>query len=1080
MSTRQLFSTSRPVSGRESALRWAAEHSSGLPNSVLYLLPPEVDDETVDDSWEQYGNSLAIDITRFDEVVDRLYEGSTYEGESVYASGEQRRWLVEAALTQIDDPTNPLYPDGEPTVGLVEQAMELLTLLEFAGLDSPEMVHERLEEIGLYQLATSLSTFFQYVLAIREEAFESRLTFRSERYLHSIRRGPDIITEILDTTDVVVVGAFQTLSPLERDLLDQLASVFDTAVVFPRVTDTPSPTGVDQAVSRLAQWYESIGFDTVEGAKRIDSVCHSPRNRLAHSLYRYGRSADQSVELSEEISVHSYPTIRHEVAGLAREIRSLIADGILPEQICVAVYDEDTYTELLAQQLDRADVPVTYDTQCSFFETTTGGLFEAALDLGTDPGRQDPLVRLLSNPLVMPEQESVTEEIVQLAERMESTRVDRLREQLDDSAVEIADKTIAASQHFVETNDLVQAREELLATLAVPVNDRGTGLADDLELPRKTADEESSALFLSARVCESLAAVDSETSIDEIRRAFKQITVDTTVGRQSDSVQIASPTHAISNSFSYVFTPGLTSEHTPSPVRRLAFARKLNDSHPDFAAADPVRRTQYTFGLLLNSEAKLQLSMPEKNVNGDPYVLADVLLELKRLTDIEIESQDVSATPPATHEDVYRSLAKSLETGGITESGIQAGADLFDIEIAGAHPESRLKEGLNVASSRGESKIGEYDAQISADIVDQFRDSDRPYSPSSLETYASCGFKFYMESVLDIEADDEITIELDALDAGTYVHDVLEQFYREWLDRGHAAVTKENLDKAQSVLYEVASTELQTIRANETAFHQNWSASLFDGLHVANNEYGDPEADPGLFRRFLDAEETLAVRDAQPAEFEAHVGLSTEDPDASVISADPVRLPNSDVSLHGKIDRIDLTTDGGIVAYDYKTGSTPSESDSLDGLKFQLPAYLLMASDIFDSDPIGASYYQVNPSSSISFYAGTIGAEADASYHTNQSSKPLRRHYTLEFDERDEFHEFLYNDVVFRIRDVADAIQLGSFHPTVLDPDTAGCEYCEYRDACDVRHHRRHEIRGDLEERDIPHYLPATEGSADE
>lgn len=1080
MSTHQLFSASRPASGRKSALRWAAEQSSGLPNSVLYLLPPEVDDETVYDSWKQYGNPLAIDITRFDEVVDRLYEESTYEGESVYASGEQRRWLVEAALTQIDDPTNPLYPDGGPTVGLVEQAMELLTLLEFAGLDSPEAVHERLEELGLHQLANPLSTFVQYVFSIREEAFGSRLTFRSERYLHSIRRGPDIIPAILDTTDVVVVGAFQTLSPLERDLLDQLASVFDTAVVFPRVTDTPSPVGVDQAVSRLAQWYESIGFDTRDGARRIDSGGQSPRERLAHSLYRYEHSADQSVELPEDTSIHSYPTIRHEVAGLAREIRSLIADGLSPEQICVAVYDEDTYTELLAQQLDRADVPVTYDTQRSFFETTTGGLFEAALDLGTDPDRQDPLVRLLSNPLVMPEQESVTKEIVQLAERMESTRVDRLREQLDNSAVAVVDNIVVASQNFVEMSDLVQAREELLAALAVPVDDQGTGLADDLELPGKTGDEESSALFLSARVCESLTAVDSETSIDEIRRALEQITIDTTVGRQSDSVRIASPTHAISNSFSYVFAPGLTSEHTPSSVRRLAFARKLNDSHPDFAAADPVRRTQYTFGLLLASEATLQLSMPEKNPNGDPYVLADVLMELKRLTDIEIESQDLSATTPATHEDVYRSLAKSLETGGITESGIRADADSFDIEIAGAHPESRLKEGLNVTAARGQSEIGKYDAQISANIVDQFRDDDRPFSSSSLETYASCGFKFYMESVLDIEADDEITIELDALDAGTYVHDVLEQFYREWLDRGHTAITEENLDEAQSVLYEVASTELQTIRANETAFHQNWSASLFDGLSVANNEYGDPEADPGLFRRFLDAEGTLAVRDAQPAELEAHVGLGIEDPDANVISADPVRLPNSDVSIHGKIDRIDLTTDGNVVAYDYKTGSTPSESETLDGLKFQLPAYLLMASEIFGSDPIGASYYQVNPSSSISFHAGTIGAEADASYHTQQTPKPLRRHYTLEFDEREEFHEFLYNDVVSRIRDVSNAVQSGSFHPTVLDPDTAGCEYCEYRDACDVRHHRRHEVRGELEERDIPHYLPATEGSADE
>jgi len=1080
MSTRQLFSASRPANGRKSALSWAAKNSSGLPNSVLYLLPPEVDDETVYDSWEQYGNPLAIHITRFDAVVDRLYEGSTYEGESAYASGEQRRWLVEKALAQIDNPTNPLYPDGEPTVGLVEQAMELLTLLEFAGLDSPESVHEHLEELGLHQLANPLSTFVQYVLALREEAFGSKLTFRSERYLHSIRYGAEIIPGILDTTDVVVVGAFQTLSPLERDLLDQLASVFDTAVVFPRVTDTASPTGVDQAVSRLAQWYESIGFDTADDVKPIDFDNHSSRDKLAHSLYRYEYSEEQSVKLSQEISVHSYPTIRYEVAGLARKIRELIADGISPEQICVAVYDGDTYTELLARQLNRAAVPVTYDTQRSFFETTTGGLFEAVLDLGSDPDRQDPLVRVLSNPLVMPEQESATKEIIQLAKRMESTRVGRLRERLDNSEVEIVDEAIAASQGFVETSDLVQAKKRLFTALAVPVDDRGIELDSDLELPGKTEDEESSALFFSARVFESLTAVDSETDLDEIRRALEQITIDTTVGRQSDSVRIASPTYAVSNSFSYVFAPGLTSEHTPSPVRRLAFARKLNDSHPDFAAADPVRRTQYTFGLLLASEAKLQLSIPKKNANGDPYVLADVLLELKRLTDVNIEAQNASATTPATHEDVYRSLAKSLDTGAITESKIQNDAESFDIELDRAHPKCRLKKGVGVATARGNSRIGKYDAQIPANIVDQFRESGRPFSPSSLETYASCGFKFYMESVLNIETDDEITIELDALDAGTYIHDVLETFYREWLNDGHTAVTEGNIDEAQSVLYEVASSELQSIRTNETAFHQNWGASLFDGLSVGSNEYGDPEGDPGLFRRFLDAEVTLAARDAQPAEFEAHVGLGAEDPDANVISADPVRLPNSDVSIYGKIDRVDLTTDGNIVTYDYKTGSTPSESETLDGLKFQLPAYLLMASDIFDGDPIGASYYQVNPSSSVSLHAGTIGAEADASYHTKQTLNPLRRHNTLEFDEREAFHEFLYNDVVSRIRDVVTAVQSGSFHPTVLDRETAGCEYCEYRDACDVRHHRRHEVRSELEQKDIPHYIPATEGSADE
>jgi ATP-dependent helicase/nuclease subunit B len=221
----------------------------------------------------------------------------------------------------------------------------------------------------------------------------------------------------------------------------------------------------------------------------------------------------------------------------------------------------------------------------------------------------------------------------------------------------------------------------------------------------------------------------------------------------------------------------------------------------------------------------------------------------------------------------------------------------------------------------------------------------------------------------------------------------------------------------------------------------------------------------------------LEPRDVTPTYFEAHVGLTPDDPGPEIISADPVRVPGTDVQVRGKIDRLDMTADGGIVGMDYKTGSTPSESDTIDGHAFQLPAYLLMAETALDAEPIGASYYQVNPTASVSPHGGTVGGEADAAHARwgTGDPAPLRRHRSLTFDTREEFNAFLHDTVADRISRVAAAVEGGSFHPSVLGADTAGCEYCPYRDACDVRHHRRHAIHGTLTDADTPQYAPGVD-----
>ncbi len=1056
MSERRLFTTSNTHNGRSAAMRWAAERSSGYPHSVLYICPPEVHEETLEDQWEQqHGPRLALQTTRFDSVVDRLYEGDTYEGPSTYASQAERQWVIEVTLKRITDESNPLYREGKPTVGLVQQAENVLSLLEFAGLDSKKAVREELMQIGVEHLADPLADFTAKVEAVRNNAFTQRKTFRAERYLHAIQQGKELAASEFSEIDVVVVGAFQTLSPLERDLIGLFSSVFDTGIVSTRVTAGQELSGVDNAISRITSWYNELGFAASPTQETAQKQANSARETIAASLYQYADSEVKNPEsLADDVKIETHSTVRHEVAAITRHVRSLIAKNIEPENICVAPFDSETYTKRIAQQLQSADVPVNYDASCEFFSTMTGDLIDAVIDLGTEPERQDPLVRLVSNPLVQIGTDSCTETIFRKANLVESTRINILQSQLEQPTQEVVETLVAACQSFVESSNPSQARIELLKELSVPVSDRGVEIADTITLSTHAEAQVTSSLQQLARVCDSLATVSEETDVEMLRRVLDQTTVDVTVGRRSSSVRVCTPTEAVSNSYTHVFVPGLTTEHTPSPLRRPAFARALNESHTEFEAADPVLRTRYLFGLLLTSDATLRISAPERNANSDKYVQADVLVELQRVADVEIKSRREQDATPATRDDVFRSMATAVATGGVEPTTISKNAEAYDIDITDANTETRLADGIQVAAARSKAKIGKYDAQVGSTVVDELRTENKQFSPSQLETYADCGFKYYMKHVLKMRADETITLELNALDVGIYIHNVFEQFYTQWVSHGNEAVTKETLEEAQHLLYKIASELLEDLDTTETAFHTTWLRSLFDGLAVDENQYGNPEGPHGLFRRFLSEEIELTSRDAHPAYFEAHVGLPLRNGGGTVISPDPVEVPGTDVEIRGKIDRLDMTPDGEVLGFDYKTGSKnsiPSEADTIDGHAFQLPAYLLMAEAALNKEAISGSYYQVNPSSPVSSQRGTI-----------------------ENGEKIEFRKFLDEVVPDRIEQIATAVQAGSFHPTVLDPSEAGCKYCEYRDACDVRHHRRHETQKQLNDNDISAYIPGS------
>lgn len=88
----------------------------------------------------------------------------------------------------------------------------------------------------------------------------------------------------------------------------------------------------------------------------------------------------------------------------------------------------------------------------------------------------------------------------------------------------------------------------------------------------------------------------------------------------------------------------------------------------------------------------------------------------------------------------------------------------------------------------------------------------------------------------------------------------------------------------------------------------------------------------------------------------------------------------------------DDADDEQFVAIDYKTGNPPSISKVIGGVSFQLPLYLRMIDDALedDSEPIGATYYDIDIPSGASLRKSPLASE-DYTKHYRGNDMALSR-----------------------------------------------------------------------------------------
>jgi ATP-dependent helicase/DNAse subunit B len=244
-----------------------------------------------------------------------------------------------------------------------------------------------------------------------------------------------------------------------------------------------------------------------------------------------------------------------------------------------------------------------------------------------------------------------------------------------------------------------------------------------------------------------------------------------------------------------------------------------------------------------------------------------------------------------------------------------------------------------------------YDGMLGDDpaLTERFGDG-AVFSPTALETYADCPFRFYLERVLGLAPLPQIDPDLTAQERGALVHQIAYRFYSGWTCDGNGPVTDACYADALRRILDAGREEAERFAFETPA----WAA---DKEHLL----GSPAAGRGLLERFLRHEAEVAASRFVPHAFEVSFGLPLapgEVDAASVPDAVVIPLGDGTIRLRGRVDRVDVMSDGRFMITDYKTGSSHHRlKDIMAGKALQLPLYLRAVETLTGREGVAGTYY---------------------------------------------------------------------------------------------------------------------------
>jgi ATP-dependent helicase/DNAse subunit B len=787
----------------------------------------------------------------------------------------------------------------------------------------------------------------------------------------------------------VFVYGFDDLTELQFDAIETLGTVVDAELSVSLAYEPGRAVfaGRGAAFQRLSP----LAGRHTELTARSEHYAPSARAALHHLERSLLVESAERVEPGEAVRLLRGDSPRAELELVADEVRSLLDAGVPAQEIAIVHRSPRSIAPLLAEALSGCAVPYAMRRRLAFADTAIGRGLLGALRCALGDGSLGDLLAWLRVPGLLDQPRladwlearalragALSAERARAmweAERWPLDRIERLREAAAAGEVALADALIA----------------ELERLFAGPR--RGSAaLLCEREL------DEAAALAAGRRALEQLRelarlAPEQRGAPAEALEVLERLDVMTGDEAVPGCVAVVDPLGLRARRVRMLFVCGMQEGIFPAPPlppliaeeqrRALAQASGLVlRPTPDALAAE--RYLLYAFAS--RPQERLTLSWHTSGEDGAPRA---------RSLFVDDVCDAFEPIPVRTG-----AVAGGAEVGGVAAPDAPVGdaavSDAATVSLPVGDPAAAGAPGQPIQPLR--------DERVLAELRER-----RLWSASSLELWASCPVKWFVERLLD---GGRLGPDAEPLSRGSLAHAALKATLERLRERtGSARLTASSLPAAKELLGEAL-------------------AELGDEhpLSVA------PERVPGARRRLRrDLERYLEHAAESPSPLEpTHLELEFGFADGEPPAPPPLDLGGG-VLVRGRIDRVDLGADGEAVVYDYKGRAAPPAARWLQDRSWQVALYMRAVRQLLGERPVGG-FYQPLAGKELA-PRGAIDADAGVELHSVRTDR-------LGHDEL----ELLVDDCLAAARAAALEAKSGALQAR---PDT--CAYgggCAYPTIC--------------------------------
>jgi ATP-dependent helicase/DNAse subunit B len=597
---------------------------------------------------------------------------------------------------------------------------------------------------------------------------------------------------------------------------------------------------------------------------------------------------------------------------------------------------------------------------------------------------------------------------------------------------------------------------------------------EEEELPRATLDlhalESLRRAFLTAIKSIQLNERDSNkttpltTIIEEVRRCLSSQTV-TLGSAERGGLRVLEATDVRGLRFRALFIAGLVEGGFPlSASRDWIYPHEERERLKDYGLTlediSPntlLKEEHYFYQAACRATERLYLTRPLM-LEGDTETVASYYIdELRRaITPAKLVKEEVirpdydgiQLSNASSAKEVVISLVRQEQhhLNNVEREGLRPYPQLSAL-LSLARNDQLLSEAalvrIGVERERSGDSFGPYDGQITdPDLLTLIRKRFGPdfvHSASGLGTFGNCAYRFFAQRILKLEPRGEAALDLQALDAGKLLHDILRRFFER-----HRGARFDPGKRAE------LSKELLEIADEVFDLHQTVVPPLNKQVWKLDREIRKIILEQVLLYE-LDLQEKTAGAGVIPARFELAFGgmkSAARDPEST---DEPLQLVRSTfvgeeaMRISGQIDRVDIARDQTLVAYDYKLSKGARKEDIYEGRTLQIPIYLEALEQLFfpGQKIAGGGYYTLR---------GGSERRNTGMYRRNFNDDYLGLQAKNSIFSEVEWQQFR-TEVTARIWEFLDRMRAGRF---TVEPSEGykTCKFCDYVAVCRYEKYR--------------------------